>query len=171
MLTRRQLIKTGLAGSLLLAGAGYLATPERDHLPAHATRLGYLSAHDTLLISAIAPAMLAVPGVNLAAVVQGVNQAMMALPLGLQAELRQLLDLLANPWGRRWLAGVSTPWQQASQQQIGDFLRRWQLSRFALLRTGFQALHALIMAAWYGNPLSWGGLAYQRPAMIVELLP
>jgi hypothetical protein len=108
--------------------------------------------------------MLGRPPLPLCAVLQGVDAAIMALPPALQHELRQLLDLLTNPWGRRWLAGVARPWEQASAAQIEGFLRRWQLSRFSMLRSGYQALHALIMAAWYGNPRSWAAIDYRRPA-------
>lgn len=171
-LTRRQLIKTGLMGSVLLVGAGYLAAPAPDPVPVQSPQpLAFLTRHHAIVIAAIAPAMLAVERLDLNLVTQGVDAAIRALPLALQAEVGQLLDLLANPWGRRWLAGLSTPWPRATRSDITAFLQRWQQSRFALLRTGYQALHALIMAAWYGNPHSWAALGYQRPAQILAVLP
>jgi hypothetical protein len=171
MLTRRQLIQSGLVGGVLLGAAAFLAAPAPDVLPPQGVNYGFLSSHDAWLLTAIAPVMLAVADLDLAVVVSGVDVAIRALPLGLQQELRQLLDLLAHPWGRRWIAGVSSPWNRAQPGEVADFLRRWQHSRLALLRTGFQALHALIMAAWYGNPRSWAALGYQRPAQVLAVLP
>jgi len=50
-------------------------------------------------------------------------------------------------------------------------LQQWQHSRLLLLRSGFQALHALINAAWFGNPASWGALGYQQPPQVMRVLP
>lgn len=170
MLTRRQLIQAGVAGSVLLAGAAWWAAPRADHwLPAAAYEV--LSAQDARLIGVLAPVMLGLPGVDAATVVQGVDAALAALPDATRREVRQLFDLLENPWGRRWLAGVVEPWDQAQATAVAAFLGRWQHSRFALLRSGYQGLHALITAAWYGNPASWTALHYQRPAQVLAVLP
>jgi len=170
MLTRRQLIKTGVCGGVLLAGAAYFGAPARELGSASNAHFGFLAAHDAALFAALAPVMLAVTPLDLPAVLCGVDRAIQALPLSLQAELRQLLDLLTNPWGRRWLAGVSNPWAWATPDEVATFLHAWQFSRFMLLKSGYQALHALVMAAWYGNPASWPALGYQRPESIVRLL-
>ncbi|MBV8045897.1 MAG: hypothetical protein JO171_02005 [Paludibacterium sp.] len=170
MLTRRQLIQTGLAGGLLLAGAGWWARPDGDLIPQPAYPRVFLSAHDALMLSAVAPVMLAAAQMDPALVVQGVDQAIASLPTGLQRELRQLLDLLTSRWGRRYVAGVANPWHRATPAEIDAFLRGWQLSRWRLLRTGYQALHALMAAAWYGNPVSWPHIGYQRPARIMGML-
>ncbi|TDR73027.1 hypothetical protein [Paludibacterium purpuratum] len=170
MLTRRQLIKTGLLGGVLIAGAGWWARPDGDLVAALPWPMAFLTAHDAMLLSVVAPVMLAVEGLDAPLVVRGVDQAIAALPLALQRELRQLFDLLANRWGRRYVAGVVEPWHRADPADIAHFLQAWQLSRWQLLRTGYQALHALINAAWYGDPISWPGMGYQRPARIVGLL-
>ncbi|BEV71253.1 MULTISPECIES: hypothetical protein [unclassified Paludibacterium] len=170
MLTRRQLIKGGVLGGVVLLGAGWLARPAPETPTGSSKAFQFLTPQDAVVVGAIAPAMLAVEALQVARVVQGVDQAIAALPLALQRELRQLFDLLGNPWGRRYLAGLSTPWSRADAIEVAAFLRRWQLSRLALLRTGYQALHALIAAAWYGNEESWPGIGYQRPARIMGVL-
>jgi hypothetical protein len=53
--------------------------------------------------------------------------------------------------------------------ELSRFLQRWQNSPL-LLRSAYQALHALINAAWFGNPASWA-LGYQQPPHIMSLLP
>lgn len=175
MITRRQLIKTGIAGSVVLLAAGWLTAPEVDVVsdvaaPASA-RLTFLQAADAQIIRSIAPVMLGVADLPLADIVHGVDVAISNLLPAVQQELRQLFDLLGNRWGRRWLAGVSSPWAQAQPLDIAAFLRRWQLSPLLLLRTAYQALHSLISAAWFGNPASWSALGYQQPAQIMDLLP
>ena len=48
-------------------------------------------------------------------------------------------------------------------EDIALFLERWQHSSIALLRSDYQALHQLIMAAWYGNAQSWRRIGYPGP--------
>jgi len=172
MITRRQLIKTGMAGSVVLLAAGWLAAPQPDGVVALSGQpLEFLQAADVLIIRSIAPVMLGVAGLPLDAIVQGVDRAIAALIPAVQQELRQLFDLLTNRWARSWLAGVRSPWAQAQASEIAAFLQRWQNSPFLLLRSGYQALHALINAAWFGNPASWQTLGYQQPQQVMGLLP
>ena len=79
--------------------------------------------------------------------------------------MRQLFDLLDNRWARRWLAGVREPWVEASPAALARFLANWRDSAFPLLRSAYQALHALINAGWYGNAASWS--AAGRPTLTV----
>ena len=67
---------------------------------------------------------------------------------------------------RRLLAGVGSPWLEASAKSVQGFLARWRGSRFALLRSAYAALHELIMAAWYGNPAAWARIGYPGPPTI-----
>ena len=66
---------------------------------------------------------------------------------------------------------MHSPWAQATPDELAAFLQRWQQSPLLLLRSGFQALHALINAAWFGNPASWSALGYQQPQQVMGLLP
>lgn len=171
-INRRQLIKTGMAGSAVLLAAAWLAAPPDDYpVPEPGLRLGFLQAADGQIIRSIAPVMLGIAGLPLDAVVQGVDRAIGALIPAVQQELRQLFDLLANRWARWWLAGVRSPWAMAQAGELSRFLQRWQNSSLLLLRSAYQALHALINAAWFGNPASWSALGYQQPPHIMGLLP
>ncbi len=169
MMNRRQLLKTGLAGSALLLAAGFLARPEPDTpdaLGMQGLDTRFLNAADRNLLAAIAPIMLglSLDVAQLKALLLGVDRAISGLPLMLQGEVRQLLDLLGNRWGRRYLAGVKTPWASASASELHAFLDGWRQSRFTLLRSGYQALHGLMNAAWYANPASFAALSYRVPA-------
>ena len=171
MLTRRQLIKTGMAGSVVLLAAGLLATPPADWPAKAEAALHFLQPADAQILRSLAPVMLGMSGLPLNDIVRGVDVAISNLLPAIQQELRQLFDLLANRWARRWLAGVRNPWAQATEEELTSFLHRWQQSPLLLLRSGYQALHALICAAWFGNPASWSRMAYQQPPYIMSLLP
>jgi hypothetical protein len=95
-----------------------------------------------------------------------VDQAVSGLPPGVQEEVAQLFALLGFPLSRRLLAGVVSPWLEASPETIQAFLQRWRASRFALLRSAYAALHELMMAAWYGNPMSWPAIGYPGPSAV-----
>lgn len=174
MFTRRQLLKAGFAGGVVLvvarAAYGPFSTgPEVAGDPRF--RYAFLGSKDRTLLSAIVPVMLfralaseaAASGAAVIEVVRGVDVAVSGLPPAVQEELRQLIGLLGFPLTRRLVAGVRAPWLEASPDSIDDFLQRWRTSRFALLRSAYQALHQLIMAAWYGNPASWPGIGYPGP--------
>jgi len=83
-----------------------------------------------------------------------------------QAEVAQLLALLAATPTRVVLAGVRSPWPQASADEIKGFLESWRRSRLALLQSGYHALHDLMLGAWYADPANWTALGYTGPPAI-----
>jgi hypothetical protein len=83
-----------------------------------------------------------------------------------QAEIRQLFGLLEFPVTRALAAGVWSAWDAAAPQQIAGFLTRWRYSGIALFRSGYQALHQLVMASWYGNAASWPRIGYPGPPRV-----
>lgn len=170
MVTRRQFLKVGLAGSLLVSCTALVLAPSRDSVPQGMASLSWLTPADVVVVAAIAPVMLGVPDVPREVVVAGVDRAISALPAAVQQEVRQLFDILGNPWGRRWLAGVRENWSTAPAGVISAFLERWRVNRFMLFRSAYQALHALIAAAWYGNTASWASIGYRQPASFKEYL-
>lgn len=97
--------------------------------------------------------------------VQGVDVAIAALPPAVQGEVGQLFGLLEFPITRRLLAGVG-PWSHASNTEIAAFLQNWRTSKTALFRSGYAALHQLVMAGWYGNGRAWASIGYPGPPHI-----
>ncbi|MGH7738133.1 MAG: hypothetical protein ACREMP_09755 [Candidatus Tyrphobacter sp.] len=85
-----------------------------------------------------------------------------ALPLRTQREVRQLFTLLEFAPTRRLVAGLP-PWERATRSDVAAFLRRWRFSSFALLRSGYDALHALVLAGWYGRSEAWPHIGYPGP--------
>ena len=139
-ITRRTLLKAGIAGgaALLLARWLYIATSE----PSRTTARKNAVAHDeTQILSAIIPVLLgeALPGGADHAAAQtealsGALEAIAGLPSVTRKELDQLFALLAFAPTRCLVAGVWSPWPEASAESIAAFLVSWRDSRFALQR-------------------------------------
>jgi hypothetical protein len=122
-----------------------------------------------VMLSAVARVMLdgALPNraQALDAAVNGVEVAIAGLPSEVQDEVQQLFGLLEFPLTRRVVAGVG-PWSTASDSEIAAFLQRWRVSNAQLLRSGYAALHQLVMAGWYGNSDAWPRIGYPGPPRI-----
>lgn len=78
----------------------------------------------------------------------------------------QLFDSLNNPLTRGPLTGVWGSWTKATAADIQQFLKRWQNSRFDLLKTGHNALLQLAMLAHYGQPSAWQHCGYPGPPLL-----
>jgi len=104
-------------------------------------------------------------------VVAAFDRAVAGLSPAVQSEIADLLGLLHFAPTRVALAGLTSPWEDASVEDVNTFLTRWRTSRFDLMRAGYQALTQLIQAAWYGNPRSWGAIGYPGPPFRVEAAP
>jgi hypothetical protein len=122
-----------------------------------------------VMLRAIARVMLdgALPdrGEALDTAVNGIEVAIAGLPAVVQAEVQQLFGLLEFPLTRRVVAGVG-PWNTASDSEIASFLQNWRTSNAQLLRSGYAALHQLVMAGWYGNSAAWPQIGYPGPPTI-----
>lgn len=132
---------------------------------------------DAVCIAAIAGAVLsgALPeepaprAIAINEVVEAFDRTVAGLSPAVQKEIEELLSLLTFSLTRRFVAGISKPWHEASEEDVSNFLNNWRQSRFALLQQGYQALARVIIACWYGNPLSWGRIAYGGPPFGKEL--
>lgn len=137
-------------------------------------KLRFLDARGEGLVAALAPAVLAgtLPEAEsehreaIREVVEAFDRAVTGLSPAVQAEIGQLLGLLGFAPTRIVLAGVTTPWEEASVEEVGAFLSRWRGSRFDLKRASYQALTQLLQAAWYGNPRAWPAIGYPGPPSI-----
>ncbi len=176
LFTRRQLIETGVAGTTLLALASCARSSRSEQPPFDDRGYGYrvLNAGDRELMAAVAAAMLAGalpadPAAHRAAIVQavrGVDVAVAGLPPDVVDEVHQLFGLLEFPVTRGLAAGVWSSWTNATQADVSSFLSRWRFSGVALFRSGYQALHQLVMAAWYGGTAAWARIGYPGPPVI-----
>jgi hypothetical protein len=165
--SRRSFIKTGLAGgvALLLArrvhAQAALAERPRDAAPSPAAR-AILAAIIPVLLEGALPA-----GADAAAArdqtLAGVEEAIAGLPAASRTELSELFSLLDFAPTRILVAGVRSPWPEATTTSVAAFLDRWRTSRFTLLQSGYGALHQLVFAAWYAQPRAWPPTGYAGP--------
>jgi choline dehydrogenase-like flavoprotein len=134
------------------------------------------------VLSAIAdtfiPASAEAGGLPAGSAVINIEQAVEAIraqPLGAQAELEQLLDLLDKPLvGISWL-GPLKPFVQLTPAQREQLLLSWAGSRLPPLRKGFQALRKLCTFFYYSsspadgspNP-AWAALGYAGPTPLTD---
>jgi len=168
-ISRRTLLKAGLAGGAVLLLARWLYTTTSTSSPAVDSQPA-LEPDARAIIAAIIPVLLdgALPSgadekpartETLAAA----ELAIAGLPPATRKELDQLFSLLAFAPTRCVVAGVWSPWPQATPESISRFLSRWRDSRFALLRSAYDALQQIVLAAWYGNPRAWPAIGYAGP--------
>ncbi len=153
--TRRALLQTGAAGSLLLALGG--CTSAGGH------RVLLRAIARTMLAGALPAGARESSALDVA--VRGVETAISGLPPAVQEEVEQLFGLLEFPLTRRFVAGVG-PWERVSTGDVANFLQRWRTSDARLLRSGYQALHQLVMAGWYGGDAAWARIGYPGPPKI-----
>ena len=160
MTSRRQFLKTGLAGSLLLNLAACNRPSQNG---------GRGTVLKALIPVILAGALPADPG-NMDALITrtiaGVDKAIAGLSLATQKEIGELFDLLAFAPTRMLAAGIWSSWEQTKPEAIGEFLESWRHSRFDLLKSGYAALHDLIFGAWYAHPDTWTAIGYPGPPMV-----
>jgi hypothetical protein len=164
--SRRTFLKAGAVAALALAAGGGIC---RAMHPPVLQRF-VLDGEARNALHAIIPAILAgmLPDgprreAAVAAATEGVQQAILGLPLATQKEVQDLFGLLALAPARRVLTGISGSWAGASVPEVSRFLQEWRLHRVGLLRSAYQALHDLVLGAWYADPSSWAAIGYPGP--------
>lgn len=166
---RRSFLKLGVGATavLLLAGGGIaLLHPGLDE--------GRLTVAGREVFGAVARAVLdgslpkaAAPQAEaLQAHLQRLDDALGAFPAEVQAELSQLLAILASAPGRLGLAGFYAPWPRASVAEIQSALQSMRTSSLALRQQAYHALRDLTNAAYYADPQAWLQLGYPGPRAI-----
>jgi hypothetical protein len=177
MTTRRTFLVVGLAGGAALAAAYWLrAKRERGPVSAANAALAELDPEAPGILAAIIPVFLngalpADPVDRAAAVAETVGsiaRAVSGLPPSVQKELGELFSLLSLAPTRIAVARVASPWAEAGPDAIAAFLERWRTSRWRLLHSAYDALHQLVLAAWYGNPRAWAAIGYEGPPALVS---
>ena len=160
MTTRREFLKTGLAGGLLLNVAA-CTRPSAD-----GGRAAVLAAVIPVMLAGALPASGAMRDELAARTLAGVEKAIAGLSPAMQKEIGELFDLLAFAPTRMFVAGVWPAWPAATPAAIGSFLDSWRHSRFALLNAGYAALHDLVFGAWYARPDTWAAIGYPGPPRV-----
>ena len=161
--SRRAFLTTGVLGAAALATAGWLRlrSPHGRAFPADAR-----TVLEALIPAFLAGALPQQPPARLEAIAvtaTNVESAIAGLPPAAQDELAQLFALLAFAPARIAMGGPASGWRDARDADVDAMLERWRGSRIALLRSAYDGLHQLILAAWYGNPRAWAAIGYPGP--------
>ena len=157
MITRRQFLKTGLAGGVLLNVAGCTRPSENGG------RTAVLSALIPIVLAGAVPANTSEATPHIVRTISGIEKTIAGLSLSAQKEIGELFDLLAFAPTRILAAGLWSPWAEAKPEALVAFLESWRHSRFDLLKSGYAALHDIIFGAWYAHPDSWESIGYPGP--------
>ena len=169
MLTRRRFLQVGLIGGGILLGARLFYSGFKQATP-NAYR--FLDRESADVIAAMMPVLLAgaLPAEQPARseVLRNVDKEIAGLPLAVQKELQELFTLLTATPLRWWYFGIGHNWSDATFEEINTLLESWRHSRFSLLRAAYRALHELVIAAWYANPLSWAQVGYRGPPALTN---
>jgi len=167
---RRTLLKLGLTSAAVLLVAGGAANWLQPGLQADAT----LSPAGRSVFSAIGRGVLdkSLPQeegarqIALDGLLNRVDTLVQALPPYAQAELSQLLSVLASAPGRLALAGLSQPWPVASIADLQQALQGMRLSTLALRQQAYGALHDIATGAYFADAATWPLLGYPGPLKI-----
>ena len=170
MPSRRTFLIAGVVGA---AGLATVAWWRRTSVTGAGSRAA-LGADGEAILTAIVPVMLdgALPNASderqraIAETLDNLERAVTGLPPRAREELAQLFALLSVPPARLALTRLPGSWNAASATDVRGFLERLRASRFALLRSAYDAFQQLIFAAWYANPRSWAAIGYGGPPRI-----
>ncbi len=172
MISRRTFIAAGIAGGAALTAAYWWRqspfAPRGESLGVDAQALAIVAAIVPAMLQGVLPPHDPQRAASIAVTVNGVRQAIAGLPPAAQAELAQLFALLDFAPARVALARVKSPWSEASTQDVDAFLERWHRSGFLLFRSAYDALHQLVLAAWYGQPAAWPAIGYAGPPRLTS---
>lgn len=166
---RRSFLTLGLASAAVLAvGGGALAWVQpglRDARLSDAGREVFAAVGRAMLDGAL-PAPEGARNAALAGLLERIDSLVAALPGHAQAELSQLLAVLATAPGRRILAGLDAPWPSASVSDLQGALQSMRVSSLALRVQAYQALHDIVNGAYFSDAGTWGLLGYPGPTQI-----
>lgn len=166
---RRSLLTLGaVSAAVLTLGGGTLALLQPGLHEARLSSAGreVFAGVSRALLDGSLPTNAAELAGALDALLGRIDAVVSALAPHAQAELSQLLALLASGGGRRALAGLSEPWQNASVPDMAQALQAMRVSSISLRQQAYQALHDIVGGAYFSDPQTWGMLGYPGPLKI-----
>ncbi len=166
---RRTLLKLGVASSAVLlvaGGAAALLQPGLDGGRLSAAGRDVFAAVGRAVLDRTLPAEDGPRQIALNGLLDRIDVLISALPPHAQAELSQLLALMASGAGRRAFAGLAEPWGSAPIPLITDALQGMRLSGIAMRQQAYAALHDITAGAWFSDASTWPMLGYPGPLAI-----
>lgn len=162
---RRKLLKIGAVASLTLVAVGGGLVLMRPGPPA-----ATLDADSRALFAAVAQAVLdgALPSGParagaLDAHLDRVQATIRGFAPEVQKELAQLLGILCSAPGRRLLAGLASPWNEAGIDELQQSLQALRVSRLAVRQQVYHALRDITNGAYFSDPAAWPAIGYPGP--------
>jgi hypothetical protein len=171
-LSRRGLLKFSLGATAFLATAGLGASLSGCSSTTPASGFAILRRGDLLFLRALIPVLLdgAVATEKMAQAVdntlKNLDNSLNHLSPEMLKLTQQLFDVLGLTVTRGPLTGVWGSWENASADEIRQFLDRWENSSLSLLRMGHNSLLQLVMMAWYSRQESWAHCGYPGPPAV-----
>jgi hypothetical protein len=162
-----------LGGVLLsIGGLSWLGTRQGSAVSLPLEGLKTLSPEQYALVESLADRMIPVmkgqPRPRQLQIAQRIDGLLSLADPSAQAELKQLLGLFQNALVAFVFIGFSggfgRPFTELSPDAQDRVLRSWEFSALSLRRTGFQAVRALVVAAYYGSRETWSALDYPGQA-------
>lgn len=170
---RRTLLRLGIASAAILSLAGGALAVLQPGLQGGRLSPGsrdvFMGAGRAILdgtLPADLPATVGARQIALAGMLDRVEVLVASLPLHAQAELSQLLALLATAGGRRTIAGLPADWNAASVAQIQNALQDMRTSSISLRQQAYHALHDIVGGAYFSDAGTWTLLGYPGPLKI-----
>ena len=163
---RRTLLTVGIvAGALLVAVGGTVA------LLRPGRRDGKLTEAGRAMFAAVARAVLGpllaqdsvVQAQVLRAHLDRVQATIAGMPPALQAEVDELVTLVASAPGRIALVGLHAGWQTATEPEVTAALQGMRDSSLALRQQAFHALRDISNASYFAGPTTWAAIGYPGP--------
>lgn len=183
-LNRRQFLKTGLLGGVLLStvhlgacSSQALKSPLNPHVQSPYV---FLTKDDAIMLSAMLPAMI---GDNWpsdssqryqaeAETLARIDLFITRIGESNQHEIRKLFDLLQLRLARGISTGIWRDWQNTDTEQVEQFLLRWKHSAISLFNSGYNGLSDIICFAWYSHSENTRNFGYSGPPRyVLENLP
>lgn len=171
-MNRRDFLKLGAASSAALTATSLTATLTgcTESLSAN-SEWKTLRDSDRLFLTAIAPVMLkgSLPTEAVAKqqaisnMLQTIDTAIFKLGPHNSKQMMDLFNLLNFGLSRGLTTGVWSKWENASFEEIDNFLNRWRDSSVGLFNLAFNGLNKLMCASWYGQAAAWPQVGYPGP--------
>jgi hypothetical protein len=166
---RRDFLKKGLLGALLLAVGGGTAIalwPTRRAARAPGN-LKVFTAQEYAILAAVARRVVAAregdPSPDAIDVAGRADAAIALAHPSVQKELKQLLHLFENGLTGLFTGSSFAPFTASSGRAQDARLAAWATSRVALFRTGYQAMKRLTAACYWSHPDTWKAIGYPGP--------
>jgi len=173
-LSRRQFLKTGTLGGMLLATGSATALLTGCAQAQPAAGFVFLRDAELKVLRAVTPVVLAgtLPEgqgreAALDKTLLSLDQLLANSSVAVGDQIHQLFGLLSMAPTRIAMAGVWSDWPDASPADIEAFLLRWRDSRLELLRGAYLGLCKIINVAWYLLPESYAAVGYSAPVRTI----